>query len=96
MVRYSKIDRSILTDDKFSHLSTEGKLVFLTLLLHPNLTILGAMRATLSGLAREMKWPEQDFHQAFTEILQKEMVKYDEEACLLWGKPLRIPPTYHF
>jgi hypothetical protein len=84
MARYSKIERRILTDQKFNSLSKDGKLIFFILLVHPHLTAIGAMRATLAGLACEMKWPYEEFQTAFAELLQKNMVKYDEEASLLW------------
>lgn len=84
MARYSKIERRILTDQKFNSLSRDGKLIFFILLVHPHLTAIGAMRATLAGLASEMKWPYEDFQQAFAEVLAKGMVKYDEDASLIW------------
>lgn len=84
MARYSKIERCILNDHKFNSLSDDGKLVFLILLIHPHLTAIGAMRASLPGLASELGWPIERFKKAFAEAFKKDMVKYDEKACLIW------------
>lgn len=84
MARYSKIERCILNDHKFNSLSDDGKLVFLILLIHPHLTAIGAMRASLLGLAGEIGWSIERLAKAFGEALQKGMVKHDERACLIW------------
>jgi hypothetical protein len=42
------------------------------------------MRATLPGLASELKWPEQSLSKAFAEPFRKGMVKVDEKACFIW------------
>jgi len=54
MGRYRKIDPRIHNDAKFKTLSERGKLLFLTILTHPHMTALGAMRATEAGLCEEM------------------------------------------
>jgi hypothetical protein len=54
MARYRKIDPRIHNDAKFKALSERGKLLFLTILTHPHMTALGAMRATEAGLCQEM------------------------------------------
>lgn len=54
MARYRKIDPRIHNDAKFKALSERAKLLFLTILTHPHLTALGAMRATEAGLSEEM------------------------------------------
>ncbi|MCK9374768.1 MAG: hypothetical protein M0P73_01315 [Syntrophobacterales bacterium] len=54
MGRYRKIDPRIHNDAKFKALSERGKLLFLTILTHPHMTALGAMRATEAGLCEEM------------------------------------------
>jgi hypothetical protein len=56
MSQYRKVDTRIWNDAQFCGLSDDGKLVFLLLLTHPNMTSLGAMRATLAGLAEEIGW----------------------------------------
>jgi len=53
------------------------------LLTHPNMTALGAMRATIPGLAAELNWSAEAFREAFGEALAKAMAKHDERACLI-------------
>jgi len=84
MARYRKVDPRIWNDAKFMALSERAKLVFFFLLTHPHLTMLGAMRASLAGLAEELGWPAEAFREAFGEAFQKGMVKHDPKACLIW------------
>lgn len=84
MAQYRKVDSRIWNDGKFSSLSDKGKLAFFFLLTHPHMTSLGAMRASLPGLASELGWTEKDFREAFGEALSKAMVKHDEKACFVW------------
>ena len=84
MSRYRKIDPRIWNDEKFRTLSDRGKLVFLFLLTHPSMTSLGAMRATIPGLAAELGWQEKAFREAFREGLSKGLFKVHEKAsCVL-------------
>jgi len=53
------------------------------LLTHPHMTAVGAMRATIQGLAAEIGWSEKAFREAFGEGLKKGMVKVDFEASFL-------------
>lgn len=57
MGHYRKIDTRVWNDQKFNELTDNGKLVFFLLLTHPYLTSIGAMRASLPGLACELGWP---------------------------------------
>lgn len=83
MSHYRKIDPRIWNDEKFRTLSDNGKLVFFMLLTHPHMTALGAMRATIPGLACELGWTTKAFAEAFGEALSKAMVKHDAEASLI-------------
>lgn len=83
MSRYRKVDPRIWNDAKFRSLSDDGKLVFFMLLTHPNMTALGAMRATVAGLAEEMAWEIERFREAFREALSKGMAEHDQGACLV-------------
>lgn len=83
MARYRKIDPRIWNDAKFRDLSNDGKLVFLFLLTHPHLTALGAMRATVPGLAAELGWLPEAFMEAFREAFAKGLLRHDEKACLV-------------
>lgn len=84
MSRFRKVDGRLWNDAKFSSLSERAKLVFLFLLTHPSLTMLGAMRATIPGLAAEIGMATDAFRQAFEEVLAKAMAKHDEKASFLW------------
>lgn len=90
MSHYRKIDCRIWNDEKFCSLSDNGKLVWIFLLTHPNLTPLGAMRASIPGLAAELQLkalPEgyaEAFPKAFGECLTKGMAKHDERASCVW------------
>ena len=78
---WRKIDTRIWNDSKFRDLSDDGKLVFLFLLSHPHLTSLGAMRATVAGLAAELGWSVERFAEAFAEAFAKGMIENDAKAC---------------
>lgn len=81
---YRKIDVKIWNDGKFTSLSDSGKLVFLMLLTHPNMTQLGAMRASIAGLAEELGWEARRFGRAFDESKSAGMVEHDARACLIY------------
>lgn len=83
MGRYRKVDPRIWNDEKFRTLSDDGQLVFLFMMTHPHMTSLGAMRATLPGLASEKGWPEKRFAKAFREALAKAMLKHDPKASFV-------------
>jgi hypothetical protein len=83
MSRYRKIDTRIWNDARFAQLSDSAKLVWFLLLTHPNMTALGAMRATLPGLAAELGWSTEAFREAFREAFAKGMAEHDEKACFV-------------
>jgi hypothetical protein len=83
MGRYRKIDVNIHNDTKFRSLSDQAKLLWFTLLSHPNLTPMGAMRATQAGLAEEMGWDLKRFRGPFRELLSMGMVNHDPNAPFL-------------
>lgn len=84
MSHYRKIDTRVWNDKKFNELTDDGKLVFFLLLTHPYLTSLGAMRASLPGLACDLKWSSERFGRAFDESNHKKMVFYDETFSFIW------------
>jgi len=81
--RYRKVSVKIWGDAKFREFSNNGKLLFLFLLTHPAMTSIGAMRATVPGLAAEIGWPVQAFRKAFREALNEGLLEVDEKASLL-------------
>ena len=84
MSRYRKVDPRIWNDAKFRALDDQGKLVFFFLLTHPHMTAIGAMRASVPGLAAEIGWSAEAFREAFLEASEKGMVRHDEKASLVW------------
>jgi len=81
MGKYRKIDPRIWNDIKFNSLSVRARLAYMFMLTHPNLTALGAMRATLTGLASELNGVSEV---AFREALSKGLFKVDEQSYLVW------------
>lgn len=83
MGRYRKVDSRIWNDEKFMALSDKGKLAFLFIMTHPHMTSLGAMRATIDGLASEINWTPKVFGDAFGEAVRKGMARHDEKSCFI-------------
>ena len=80
MSHYRKIDTRIWNDEKFNSLPNESKLAFLFILTHPNMTCLGAMRATVSGLSDELEvLPE-----VFQEVFRVGLFEVDQKAKLIY------------
>ena len=84
MSRYRKVDPRIWNDAKFRTLNDQGKLLFFFLLTHPHMTAIGAMRASLPGLASEIGWTEKALREAFQEVSSKGMAMHDESASFVW------------
>ncbi len=83
MARYRKIACQMWNDERFRSLSDSAKLVFVFMLTHQNLTSIGAMRATIPGMAAELGWSIEGYREAFQECSAKGMVKYDERASFV-------------
>ena len=84
MGRWAQIDRRVWNDKDFLSWGDDGQLAWLFLLSHPNMTQLGAMRASLAGLAAEKGWSEERLRNALSKALAKGSVRVDERACLVW------------
>lgn len=82
-LRYRKISVRIWSDSKFRELSTTAKLVWFFILTNPNMGGIGAMRATIPGMAAEMGIPDKAFKDAFREVLDQGLVQLDDKASLL-------------
>lgn len=83
MSHYRKVDVRIWNDERFRELSDDGKLVFLKLLTHPNMTSLGAMRASPAGLADDLCWGAERLAAALGESLALGMVELDRRGPLV-------------
>lgn len=84
MAHFRKVDVRIWNDAKFNELSHLGKLIFILLITHPGMTMLGAMRATQAGLAEELQASQEAFREAFAEVLAKDLAKHDQKASCIW------------
>lgn len=84
MAHFRKVDVRIWNDAKFNELSHLGKLIFIFLITHPSMTMLGAMRATQAGLAEELQASPEAFREAFAEVLAKGLAKIDQKASCIW------------
>ena len=80
MSRYRKVDVRMWNDEKFRDLSDDGKMVFIFVMTHPGMTALGAMRASVPGLAAELGWLPERLSEAFAEGLAKGLMEHDERA----------------
>lgn len=80
MAKYRKVDPRIWNDAKFRDLSDQGMLVFLFILTHPHMTSLGAMRASIPGMAAELGWSTEAFAKAFTEGWKAGLIEHDKKA----------------
>lgn len=81
MRRYRKVDPRIWNDEKVATLTTSGKLAFLFVLTHPNMTALGAMRGTLPGLAAELRISHRQFKQPF----EYGLLRYDRASHFIYA-----------
>ena len=85
--RYRKVETRIWNDERFRKLSDSGKFLFLFILTHPNLTSLGAMRATIPGLSAELGWQEARCDEAFAELVLeshgRSLVEIDKHASFV-------------
>lgn len=84
MAHWRKVDTRFLGDAKYRSLSDEAQHLFLTLLLHPNLTTVGAMRSGAGHLSEDMGWPQEKTRRALDELSDVGLVTVDHEArCLV-------------
>lgn len=83
MSRYRKVAVAIWSDEKVRGFNVDGKLAFVFVLTHPMMTSVGAMRATLSGLAAELGWPPRRLERALAPALQAKMIEVNGAAAYL-------------
>lgn len=81
--RYRTVQTSIWTDARFCGLGALAKFTFLYLLTCPAQTMLGAMRCSMEGLAGELHSDMKMFKDAFQELLDCGMVRYDKDSSFL-------------
>lgn len=84
MSRYRKVHVKIWNDEKFMSFTDDGKLAFLFLLTHPHMTSLGAMRASVAGLAAEMGWNGVRMEEALGPAILARMIVMDKFVAFVW------------
>jgi len=80
MTRYTKIRRELWNVSSFTARSDNAKLEYFLISTSPQQTPLGAMRATVPGLAAELGWSLRRFRPAFDELLAAGLVEADQTA----------------
>jgi hypothetical protein len=94
MPRYSKIPRSIWNESTFRGLSGYAKLTYFLFLSFPHQTSVGAMRATVPGLAAELGCSVRRLRSAVNQLIEAGYIEVDDDASyigirdfLRWNRP---------
>lgn len=87
-MRYRTLDVRLWGDEKFralSPLQPGGQALFLYLLTNPNTTsIPGLYSAGAAGLAEELSWTPEGFHEAFREVSEQGLAIADFESRVIF------------
>jgi hypothetical protein len=84
MSRYRTIQCLIWNDDKFPFASDDCKLVWFHLRTTPLSTSMGIFKASIEGLAAEMRWHLPRYRETFAEGLAKGFWKVDERFHVVY------------
>ena len=82
MAQYRKIDVRIWNDKKFRQLDNTAKLVFLLLLTHPNMSMLGTLRGSKESLAYEIDVTPDAMSHAMTDVISHGMAYVDDMGLI--------------
>lgn len=82
-VKYRKISPRIWSDIKFRSVSDDAQLLFLFILTHPHMSSVGAIRASIPGIATEKGWEIERTNKGFAELFQKGLLKHDISASAI-------------
>ena len=82
MAQYRKIDVRIWNDKKFRQLDNTAKLVFLLLLTHPNMSMLGTLRGSKESLAYEIDVTPDVMAHAMTDVISHGMAYVDDMGLI--------------
>ena len=82
MAQYRKIDVRIWNDKKFRQLDNTAKLVFLLLLTHPNMSMLGTLRGSKESLAYEINVTSDVMAHAMTDVISHDMAYVDDMGLI--------------
>lgn len=83
MGHYRKVDTRIWNDEWFRNASAECQRLFLYALTCPNMTSMGCMKATESGMAEELGMGLKAFREAFREAFAKGSMKASWKDCFV-------------
>ena len=90
---FRKIDTRIWYDEKFLALSEDGQALFIHLLTHPDMTMLGAMKTTSVSLAADRRWQPRRLEKALGEVTRSGMASFnDVDRLLILPNFLRYNP----
>lgn len=79
---FRKLSPSIWYDERFMRLGCRARLMFIYILTHPQMTSLGAMRATPQGLCAELGFEQTELQGIFSELAG--MVVVEPANCLVF------------
>lgn len=82
MARYRKIDPRIWNDAKFCSFSERGKLLFFYVLTHPNMTMIGMLRATPEGLFSELGFDASDCQADWQAVCEAGVVQVAKQGLI--------------
>jgi len=80
---WRRVSVKIWRDNAFRALSEQGKLIYLFVITHPNMTNIGAMSATIEGLAAELRMDFSRCEPAFFEAVESGMLDWDSEEFVI-------------
>ena len=85
-MRYQNIHSQIWIDEKFIELSSDGKMLFLYVMTSPHSNTIGIYVLPKMYMACDLGWDLKRLSKPFRELLDKQMVLYDERVNLLCVK----------
>jgi hypothetical protein len=74
----------IHTDERFISLSQDAKGFWLDIFSHENMTSMGLLKTSTSGLKSELSLSNREFNLRFSVLKSKDLIRYDEKTNLLW------------
>lgn len=84
MAEYSAISRNVQNEKAFRSLNNDAKFLYFLVRTHSNMTSIGAMRASIPGLASEYKWTEARLKKAMDALTKAGYAEIDDCAsCLI-------------
>jgi len=85
-MRYQRIFTSIWQDEKFLQLSDDGRFLFIYILTAPHSNSLGLYVLPKAYILGDLGWDRERLDKPFAELLDEELVDYDESPRLILVK----------